>query len=71
MNPAWPSALLLLTAWTAKADDADQLRALGGSVFTKGDVVAEINLNRSKIRNDQLKLVAGFGHLTDLSLEQT
>ena len=40
MNRAWPTALLLLTIWTVRADDADQLRALGGSVFTKGDVVA-------------------------------
>ena len=71
MNSAWPSALLLLTAWTARADDADKLRAIGGGVFTKGGVVAEINLNRSKISDDQLKLVAGFEHLTDLSLEQT
>jgi hypothetical protein len=60
MNSAWPSALLLLTAWTARADDADKLRAIGGGVFTKGGVVAEINLNRSKISDDQLKLVAGF-----------
>jgi len=71
MNPAWPSVLLLLTAWAAQANDADKLRALGGGVFTKGNVVAEINLNRSKITDDQLKLVAGFKHLTDLSLEQT
>ncbi len=71
MNPAWPSVLLLLAAGAAQADDADKLQALGGGVFTKGGVVAEINLNRSKITDDQLKLVAGFGHLTDLSLEQT
>ena len=48
MNPAWPSALLLLTAWTARADDTDQLRVLVGSVFTKGVVVAEINLNHTE-----------------------
>ena len=71
MNLAWPSALLLLTAWAVQADEADKLRALGGGVFTKGGVVAEIYLNRSKITDDQLKLVASFEKLTDLSLEQT
>ena len=71
MNPAWPSVLLLLAAGAIQADDADKLRALGGGVFTKDGVVAEINLNLSKITDEQLELVAGFGHLTDLSLEQT
>ncbi|HJO53226.1 MAG TPA: hypothetical protein QF373_01895, partial [Verrucomicrobiota bacterium] len=64
MNLAWPSVLLLLTAWAAQADDADKLRALGGGVFTKGGAVAEISLNRSRITDDQLKLVASFAHLT-------
>ncbi|OUV34847.1 MAG: hypothetical protein CBC62_10750, partial [Opitutia bacterium TMED102] len=63
--------LSLAFAWPAAADEAAQLRKLGAGVFTTGGEVTEINLNRSKITNAQLRLVAAFPKLTDLSLEQT
>ena len=72
MNPAWPSALLCLAlTGSVAADEADELRKLGAGVFTTAGEVTEINLNRSKITDAQLKLVAAFPKLTDLSLEQT
>ena len=72
MNPAWPSALLCLAlTGSVAADEADELRKLGAGVFTTAGEVTEINLNRSKITDTQIKLVAAFPKLTDLSLEQT
>jgi len=66
MNSAWPSALLYLAL--AGPAEADELRQLGAGVFTTAGEVTEINLNRSKITDAQLKLVAAFPRLTDLSL---
>ena len=72
MNPALPSALLCLAlTGSVAAGEADELRKLGAGVFTTAGEVTEINLNRSKITDTQLKLVATFPKLTDLSLEQT
>ena len=72
MNSAWTRALLCL-AFTGPvaADEASQLRQLDAGVFTTAGKVTEINLNRSKITDDQLKWVAEFPSLTDLSLEKT
>ncbi|MED5495595.1 MAG: hypothetical protein VYB58_07700, partial [Verrucomicrobiota bacterium] len=72
MNPAWPSALLCLAlTGTVAAGEADELRKLGAGVLATAGEVTEINLNRSTITDAQLKLVAAFPKLTDLSLEQT
>ena len=72
MNYAWPCSILCLAfTWPAAGNEADKLREIGAGVFTTNGEVAEINLNRSKIIDSQLKLVAAFPNLNDLSLEET
>src|SRR5262249_41465753 len=48
-----------------------ELERLGGTVFRRDGRVVEVNLNRSRIGDDSLRLLKGFPTLTDLSLEQT
>ena len=49
-----------------------ELRGLGGTVFERsGRRVAEIVLNGTLVTDRDLRLVADFEHLTDLSLERT
>jgi alpha-glucosidase len=47
------------------------LERLGGTVFLRDGQVVEVNLNRTKISDEQLALLTGFPALTDLSLEGT
>jgi lactate permease len=52
-------------------DAARRLEQLGGTVFRKSGRVVEVNLNRTKVSDAELKLVSGFDAMTDLSLEET
>jgi hypothetical protein len=59
----------------AIASDQEQqvaaLRRLGGTVFEREGNVVEVNLNRTKILDEDLDRLAGFTAMTDLSLEET
>ncbi len=48
-----------------------ELERLGGTVYQRMGRVVEVNLNRTKIGDDHLALLASFSTLTDLSLEGT
>ena len=54
-----------------QAERIDALKKLRAVVFVKTGHVVEVNANRTKIVDDDLRLVAGFSEMTDLSLEQT
>jgi hypothetical protein len=47
------------------------IERLGGTVFVRDGRVLEVNLNRTKISDDQLSLLGRFSSITDLSLEAT
>ena len=72
MNYAYSIVMLSVAiATTSEADESKKLRELGAGIFKTNGVVSEINLNRSKITNAQLKSLLIFTKLTDLSLEET
>ena len=72
MNYAYSIVMLSVAiAFTSQADEIKKLKELGAGIFKKNGVVREINLNRSKIIDSELKLLITFTKLTDLSLEQT
>jgi hypothetical protein len=48
-----------------------ELRRRGGTVFEREGTVVEVNLNRTKILDEDLDRLAGFTAMTDLSLEET
>jgi alpha-glucosidase len=62
------------SAFQDRPDPAQAVTALermGGTVFLRDGQVIEVNLNRTKISDEQLALLSGFPALTDLSLEGT
>ena len=48
-----------------------ELRRIGGTVFERGGTVVEVNLDRTKAKDDDLDQLSGFTAMTDLSLEET
>ena len=72
MNFAYSIVMLSVAiAFPAKAEENKKLKDLGARIFKTNGVVSEINLNRSKITDAELKILVTFKKLTDLSLEQT
>ena len=51
-------------------EDIERLQALGAKVFEKAGKVVEVILDRTHVVDADLRLLAGFQELTDLSLEQ-
>src|SRR5438093_6158158 len=49
----------------------EKLESLGARVFIQGGRVVEVNLDRTKVADADLRLVSGFPEITDLSLEET
>jgi hypothetical protein len=47
------------------------LEALGARVFKDGERVVEVKLDRTRVADEDLKLVAALAEVTDISLEQT
>ena len=47
------------------------MRKIGGTVIERDGTVVEVNLNRTKVRVDDLGQLTGFTAMTDLSLEET
>lgn len=56
---------------TRKEKAADALRATGGRVFAKNGVIYNVDLNRTKVADDELEHLVALTDLTDLSMEQT
>jgi lactate permease len=54
-----------------EAGAAAELERLGGTVFQRSGRIVEVNLNRTRIADADLKLLSGLSALTDLSLEET
>ena len=48
-----------------------ELRRIGGTVFERDGTVVEVNLNRTKVQDEDLGRLSGFTAMTDLSLEET
>jgi acetyl esterase/lipase len=48
-----------------------ELRRMGGVVFEREGTVVEVNLNRTRVQDDDLGRLADFTKMTDLSLEET
>jgi hypothetical protein len=48
-----------------------EVRRLGGTVFERDGSVVEVNLNRTKVKDQDLDHLSGFTAMTDLSLEET
>ena len=66
MNSLWSILLIWITATLpTKATEEEKLRKLGAAIFTTNGVVSEINLNRSKITNAELKMLTTFHNLKD------
>lgn len=55
----------------ADKKSVEALRKLGARVFLRNDKVIEVSANRTKISDNDLKYVAEFIDMTDLSLEET
>ena len=58
MNFAYPIVMLSVAiALPAKAEENKKLKDLGARIFKTNGVVSEINLNRSKITDAELKIL--------------
>jgi len=64
------SALVLLIS-PAQQDPTVAIEQLGGTVFRREGQVVEVDLNRTKVSDGDLRLLSGLTSMTDLSLEET
>ena len=64
----WPWSF---SAPTCSQDPTVAIERLGGTVFRREGQVVEVNLNRTKVSDGDLRLLSGLTAMTDLSLEET
>ena len=69
--PAATILALVLLSSQRQQDPTVAIEQLGGTVFRREGQVVEVNFNRTKVSDGDLRLLSGLTAMTDLSLEET